>query len=157
MKAYCDNVIVSGIDTGDLAPDQEMTATRRLQSAAGDGRLELVTSRLSRDEQGRTTRALARFQLEQGWPKWKKVENDTALLGIQTTHHYGMFVSGPILTPIVNETLYAAIRAILPKTKQEGLTTLDVRCPERLRLLRHPRQQGSLGGLLPWSTHCAAD
>jgi hypothetical protein len=120
MKAYCDNVIVSGSARGDLAPDEEMAATRKLLGAAHDGRLELVTSRFTRDEQGRTKDEYVRFQLDQEWPNWAAVENDTGLLGVRTTFYDGGFMSGPMLTEIVDEPLFAKLRAILPNAEGDA-------------------------------------
>jgi hypothetical protein len=121
MKAYCDNVIVSGSARGDLPPE-EMAATRRLLAADRDGRLELVTSRFTRDEQGRARLSSVRFQLDRDWPNWALVESETRLCGFHTaSNQCGGFTAAPMMNEIVDDSLFASLRTVLPDADSRHL------------------------------------
>ncbi|MBI3030282.1 MAG: hypothetical protein HYY64_12290 [Candidatus Rokubacteria bacterium] len=64
MRVYYDNVIASGLITGDIAPEAEMAALRELERAHAAGTIKRVTSRESWAEQERTRDAVRRSQLE---------------------------------------------------------------------------------------------
>ncbi len=64
MRVYYDNVIASGLITGDLKPEAEMAALHEIERAHEVGRLKRVTSTESWREQKRTQDAARRSQLE---------------------------------------------------------------------------------------------
>lgn len=117
MKIYLDNVIASGSVVSDLEPP-EMAAVQKLITAGKDGRLEVVTSRKSWDEQSRASDLAKRSKLDEARQDIPVLTDDSRLLGITTVHHEGMFISYPILTGIVDEGLYATFVAA-------GLKDLD--------------------------------
>ena len=84
MKAYLDNVAVSGRVLEDLEPQDEMQALRSLGAAAKCGELELVTSRESWREQERTRDTAKRAQLEAGRHETPTIELDHVLRGFNT-------------------------------------------------------------------------
>ena len=117
---YLDNCIVSGDARKDLAP-AEQAAVATLRALERNGVIELVTSRLSWHEQGRTRDPLVRAQLEAARDDTKTVAVDTRhLSGSFQSVHGGGFISTPLLTDILDDALYRDARAI-------GLKDIDAR------------------------------
>jgi hypothetical protein len=125
MKAYLDNVIVSGITRGDLTPDAEMTAVRQIEAASKNGQLkiscEIITSRETWREQEKTKDQALRSQFEQQRSKLPVVSNDHQLTGFHSSQDYlGGFCVCPLITDIVDESLFRDF-------KQAGLEDADAR------------------------------
>jgi predicted nucleic acid-binding protein len=120
LRAYFDTVIVSGITRRDLQPPAEMAATLKLVEADEREQLEIVTSRWTRDEQGRTKNSLVRLRLLGS--QLPVVEEDSRILGINIIGDgvTGGRINAPILTEIVNAALFDAFTAA-------GLKTGDAR------------------------------
>jgi predicted nucleic acid-binding protein len=108
MKVYLDNNIVSAMVRSDLAAD-EMTAVRKIKSASADGKIEVVTSRETHREQSRTKNEQLRAALEQDRPPL--VKEDHRLLGIRAQFGDGWFANCPILTEVVDESLFSTFKA----------------------------------------------
>jgi hypothetical protein len=125
MRAYLDNVIVSGMTRGDLTPAAEMIAVRQMQAASTNGRLEIVcdlfTSREAWREQDKTKNQALRSQFEQDRSKVPVVPNDHQLIGFHTSQdHLGGLSVCPLVTDIVDDTLFCDF-------KQVGLKDPDAR------------------------------
>jgi predicted nucleic acid-binding protein len=113
MRVYLDNVAASGRVMGDLSPEAEMEALRRIESAHSAGRLKMVTSRESWREQERTRDPIKRAKLEAARAEVSAVATDHVLLGINHLEgRYGTIVNSPIITDIVDEVLFADLKAI---------------------------------------------
>jgi len=107
MKAYLDNVIVSGMVRGDLDP-VEMNAVQRLYQASKGANLEIATSRESWREQERTRDPAVRAALEQSRTGVPVVRDDHRLLGYHRQQDpYGGFVENPIVTDVIDKGLCA--------------------------------------------------
>ena len=120
MKVYLDNVIVSGRIRSDLEPT-ELAAVQRLEQPPYRDELQIVTSRESWREQERTHDPRIRAALRHGQADVPVVQNDHAVLGFsQSQDQYGGFVANPLVTDIVDESLFAILRA-------EGLDSEDAR------------------------------
>lgn len=120
MKVYLDNVIVCGRIREDLR-QIEMDAVRKLYQGPYRTRVKLVTSRESWREQERTTDPNVRAALSQSQPAVPVVEDDHRVLGFSNVQdQYGGFIAGPLVTDVVDETLFAAF-------KSEGLKDADAR------------------------------
>ena len=121
MKVYLDNVAASGRVTGDLAPNEEMLALREIEDAHRDGSITMVTSRESWREQDRTNDPPKRAKLEASRGEVSVVERDHVVLGFSNIEgFYGTTVVNPIVTDIVDESLFA-------KLKTAGLEDADAR------------------------------
>jgi predicted nucleic acid-binding protein len=121
MRVYLDNVAASGRVTGDLTPDTEMEALRRIENAHSTGKLKMVTSRESWREQGRTKDPAKRARLEAARAEVSVVATDHLLLGFNhLTGPLGTTANSPILTEIVDEALFADLKRI-------GLSDSDAR------------------------------
>lgn len=110
MKVYLDNNIVSGIVRSDLAAG-EMAAVRKIERAWADGKIEVETSRETEREQNRTQNEQLRSALEQKRANVPLVKEDHQLRGSRAQFGYGWFNSSPILTEVVDESLFAAFKA----------------------------------------------
>jgi hypothetical protein len=117
MKAYLDNVIVSAMAGGDFDDPAEMAAVRKLEAANG-----LVTSRETWREQDRTSDPVLRAQLQQARDKLELVTEDHLMLGNRARYDRrgNMYANSPILTEMVDETLFATF-------KKAGLKDADAR------------------------------
>jgi hypothetical protein len=76
VRAYLDNVIVSGMVRRDLGPASEMLAVDRLEQVASDGRLILVTSREAWREQERVSDQKVREELARSRSRIATVADD---------------------------------------------------------------------------------
>src|SRR5262245_33064897 len=108
MKVYLDNVVESGRILGDLVPDVEMDAVRKIVEADRANIIELATSRESWREQERTNDPVKRAKLKAARCDIATVARDHTVLG----HHsqmgmLGTTVVGPLATDIVDNALYA--------------------------------------------------
>jgi hypothetical protein len=112
-KAYFDTVIVSGLVLGDLRPPHEMYAARRLKAASEQGIIEAATSRLTADEQSRTSNLGARERLQETWPTLAVIEDDTRLAagGTAIFHDGGVSVA-PSLTGVLDQVFFDDLRAL---------------------------------------------
>jgi hypothetical protein len=121
MKVYLDNNIVCGRVRDDLEPT-EMTAVRKIEAAAERGQLNIVTSREAWREQDRTRDADVRSQFEQDRRNVEVVRDDHRMLGARANYdnHGNWYGTSPILTEIVDEQLFTAL-------KTEGLEDADAR------------------------------
>jgi predicted nucleic acid-binding protein len=109
MKAYLDTVIVSGLVRCDLR-QHEMAASRELVERADRGELELVTSRLTWREQDRAKLVDVRDALKQARGDVAVVPEDSRILGFNYQDEPYTFIASPMLTNIVDEALFAALR-----------------------------------------------
>ena len=120
MKIYLDNVIVCGQIRTDLEP-AEMAAVQQLGSQPFKDRLLILTSRESWREQDRTNDAAVRAMLRQHRDGVPVVERDHSVLGFSQSHdHLGGFIASPLVTDIVDDSLFTALKA-------EGLQDADAR------------------------------
>ena len=121
MKVYLDNVIASARVRDDLASLPERHALKLIQEHSNFGKLEMVTSRESWREQERTRNTQALEELRASRDKTPIVSQDHRLLGFNSVDlgHYG-FITSPLITDIVDETMYADLQA-------KGLKSADAR------------------------------
>jgi hypothetical protein len=120
MRIYLDNVIASGRIRGDLEPP-EMAAVRQLDQQAANGKLEVLTARESWREQERTKDPAVRNALGQSRGDVPVVQDDHRVLGFSTlTAQYGGFIANPLVSDIVDETLFTEL-------KKSGLKDADAR------------------------------
>ena len=95
IKAYFDNVIVSGKIRRDLVP-KEMAAVDKIAVAEYDGRLTTITSRESWREQDQTPDQVARSQFQKERPNVPVVTDDHKVLGFHFQQdQFGGFVTYP--------------------------------------------------------------
>ena len=122
MKAYLDNVIVSGMVRSDIDPPMEMTAVQQIQAAAQRGELSIVTSHEAWREQDRTPDPGLREQFQQERNKVELVREDHLMLGARAQYdgRGNWYANCPILTEMVDEKLFAAL-------KTAGLKDADAR------------------------------
>ncbi len=121
MKVYLDNVIASATIRCDLASPAEMDALRLLQTSPHIGKLEMVTSRESWREQERAKNPHSREELRKGRSRTGVVSDDHKVLGFNTLDYgYRGFIASPIVTDIVDEAIFAGLRAL-------GLSNGDAR------------------------------
>jgi hypothetical protein len=120
MKAYLDNVIASAMVRDDLTDPKEMAAVRKMQAA--NGQPIIVTSRETWREQDRTSDPVVRAQLQQARDKLELVTEDHLMLGNRARYDRrgNMYANSPILTEMVDETLFATF-------KKAGLKDADAR------------------------------
>ena len=113
MKVYLDNVIVSALVRDDLASSDEQRALKLLQEHLNFGKLEIVTSRESWREQDRTRCEKTREELRSSRDKTPVVSGDHKLLGFNSVDlGYRGFISSPLITDIVDEAMFAELRAV---------------------------------------------
>jgi hypothetical protein len=112
VKIYLDNNIVSGMSRGDLEPT-EMDAVRQIEAAAARGELEIVTSRETWREQDRTRDPAVRSQLEEDRENVPIVSHDHVMLGSTARYdsHGNWYGNSPILTEVVDQKLFAALKS----------------------------------------------
>lgn len=121
MKAYLDNVICSGLALRDLDPPAEMSATLALVSARDRGELNLVTSVESWREQDRTKNPEQRATLRESREGVPRVKQDHTVLGFaHCADHLGGFVANPLVTDMVDESLFQRLKTV-------GLADADAR------------------------------
>jgi predicted nucleic acid-binding protein len=111
-RVYLDNVAASGRVVGDLTP-VEMEALRKIERAHSDGILKMVTSRESWREQDRTKDEARRSALQAAREEVSVVATDHLLLGLN--HQYGPYGTTaitPILTDVVDDSLFADLSAM---------------------------------------------
>lgn len=84
IRTYFDTVITSGRARRDLRPQAEMDAVDRLDAFHAEGRIKIVTSKLSWIEQGRTPDPEPRSALIAGTDDVSMVQADHRLLGFQS-------------------------------------------------------------------------
>jgi hypothetical protein len=112
MRAYLDNVLVSGRVVADLEP-REQEAIQDLERAAAAKLLEIVTSRESWREQDRTNDTMKRDMFEAARSEVPKVAVDHSVLGFAALDGpYGTIATNPLVTDIVDEALYTDLRRI---------------------------------------------
>ncbi len=113
IRVYYDNVIISGLITGDLSPADEMLALREMEKAHGAGTIKRVTSRESWREQERTRDEMKRSQLEAARDLVSVVQADHRLVGFQNEMGLlGTIVSNPIISDVVDESLFADLKRL---------------------------------------------
>jgi predicted nucleic acid-binding protein len=117
VKVYLDNVIASARVRDDLASPPERHALKLIQEHSNFGKLKMVTWR----EQERTRNAQALEELRASRDKTPIVSQDHRLLGFNSVDlgHYG-FITSPLITDIVDETMYADLQT-------KGLKSADAR------------------------------
>lgn len=121
MKAYLDTNIESGRVRGDIKPIEEGEALRQLIAAWQAGELDCVTSKETDREHEKTRDPAIRARLQEARGETPRVPNDHALLGFNTVFdQLGGFVTSPLLTDIVDETLFADLKSL-------GLKSADAR------------------------------
>jgi predicted nucleic acid-binding protein len=121
MRVYLDNVAASGRVTGDLAPEQEMRALRKIEDAHRAGVVTIMTSRESWREQERTKDPLRRAKLAGSRGEVAVVTRDHVLLGFRNIDGFhGTTVVNPMVTDVVDESLFAEL-------KTAGLEDADAR------------------------------
>lgn len=112
-RVYFDNVAVSGRVLRDLNPFDQMAAVDDLMRMHAEGRIKVVTSKVTRIEQQRTSVPEKREKLEAHWGELSAVSNDHRLIGF---HNQRMFYGGLIMHPrfsdIVNDDLFATLKAV---------------------------------------------
>jgi len=112
VKVYLDNVIASALVRDDLASPEEQRALKLLQEHRNFGKLEIVTSRESWREQDRTRCEKTREELRSSRDKTPVVSEDHKLLGFNSVDlGYRGFISSPLMTDIVDEVMFAELRA----------------------------------------------
>jgi hypothetical protein len=112
MSVYLDNVIVCGMVRRDLDP-REMAAVRQIELAAKSGKLTVVTSREAWREQVRTQDSPLRSSFEQSRPNVAVVRDDHRMLGSTPKYdnHGNWYGNSPLLTEIVDESLFSGLKA----------------------------------------------
>jgi predicted nucleic acid-binding protein len=124
MRVYYDNVIASGLITGDVAPEAEMAALREIERADAAGTLKRVTSRESWREQERTRDAARRSQLEAARDLVSVVQADHRVVGFENVAGpFGTIAANPIVSDVVDEALF------------NDLKTLGLRAPDARHLM----------------------
>jgi len=115
MRVYLDTVITSSLVLQDLRPLAEMEAVNDIVRLAAEGRVNIVTSKMSPIEQARTADPAVRAALTAHADDVPRVSEDHRLLGFNNMDlgRYG-FISSPILTDIVDDELFAKLRVELP-------------------------------------------
>jgi predicted nucleic acid-binding protein len=113
VKVYFDNVIVSALVRGDLASSDEQRALTLPQDHLNFRKLEIVTSKETWREQDRTRCERTREELRSSRDKTPVVSEDHKLLGFNSVDlgHRG-FISSPRITDIVDEEIFAKLRAV---------------------------------------------
>jgi hypothetical protein len=109
---YFDNVIASGRIRGDLKPPAEMAAVRSIEAAEKAGLVKITTARIAFEEQDRTKNLAVREQLKRERPGAAVVTDDHRVVGFHNQgDHTGGFISYPLVTDIVDEPLFLALKA----------------------------------------------
>ena len=113
MRVYYDNVIVSGLITGDVEPEAEMAALREIESAHAEGTLKRVTSRESWREQERTQDAARRSQLKGARDLVSVVQADHRVVAFENIlGTLGTIATNPIINDVVDERLFDDLKAL---------------------------------------------
>lgn len=113
LRVYYDNVIASGLVTGDIKPDEEMAALREIEIAHAAGFIKRVTSRESWREQERTRDAARRSQLEDARDQVSVVQADHRVVDFENLDDpSGTIATNPIVSDIVDQHLFADLKAI---------------------------------------------
>ena len=121
MRVYYDNVITSGLVTGDISPESEREALAEIEVAHEAGFVKRVTSRESWREQERTRDASRRAQLQSARDLVSVVQADHRVLGFATLNGpLGTVATNPLVSNIVDEALFAKLKAV-------GLKDADAR------------------------------
>ena len=122
MKVYFDNDILSGIERGDLKPE-EMAAVSVLSKAQERGQIEIYTSRLSWVEQERTPHEATRLQFRDARGKIEVINDDHRVEGFsgqedpsqEHPHHkHPRFAPpvNPMVTDILDEPRFSSFRGV---------------------------------------------
>jgi hypothetical protein len=112
LKVYWDNMVVSGNILGDLGDPSEQAAIRPMLKAQDEGRVEIFTSRLTHDQQGRARDEFVRLRLQQSKGVIAVVSDDHRLLGFHNQmDHLGTVCVTPIITDIVDQGLFDKLKA----------------------------------------------
>jgi predicted nucleic acid-binding protein len=121
MRVYYDNVIASGLVTGDLMPEAEMLALREIEEAHRAGTIKRVTSRESWREQERTRDVARRSQLEAARDLVSVVQADHRVIGFENlVGPFGPIAANPLVSDVVDESIFADVTAL-------GLRSADAR------------------------------
>jgi len=121
MRVYYDNVIASGLITGDVKPEAEMAALREIEEAHRAGTIKRVTSRESWREQERTRDVERRSRLEAARDLVSVVQADHRVIGIDNIDGpFGTVSANPIVSDIVDEAIFADVMKL-------GLRSADAR------------------------------
>ncbi len=112
MRVYYDNNADSGLKTGDFAPAEQMEGLQVIERAHELGLIKRVTSRESWREQERTRDAGKKARLEASRDLVSVVQNDHVLLGFHDSSHRCRTQSAPIISDIVDESLFADLKAL---------------------------------------------
>jgi predicted nucleic acid-binding protein len=113
MRVYYDNVIASGLITGDVVPEAEMAALCGIERAHAAGTLKRVTSRESWREQERTRDAARRSQLEAARDLVSVVQADHRVVGFENVlGPFGTIAANPIVSDVVDEPLFEDLKAL---------------------------------------------
>jgi len=113
LRVYYDNVIASGLITGDLVPEAEMAALREIENAHAAGTLKRVTSRESWREQERTRDAARRSQLEAAQDLVSVVQADHRVVGFENVlGPFGTSAANPIVSDVVDEPLFDDLKTL---------------------------------------------
>ena len=103
MRVYYDNVITSGLVTGDISPESEREALAEIEVAHEAGFVKRVTSRESWREQERTRDANRRAQLQSARDLVSVVQADHRVLGFATLNGpLGTVATNPLVSDIVD-------------------------------------------------------
>ena len=121
MRVYYDNVVASGLVTGDVVPEAEMTALQEIEAAHRTATIKRVTSRESWREQERTRDAARRSQLEAARDLVSAVQADHRVIGFENLNgDSGTIAANPIVSDVVDESIFADLTAL-------GLQSADAR------------------------------
>ncbi len=113
MKVYLDTVICSGLARHDLRPREQMSATLALVAAGARGEVNLVTSVESWREQEKTKDPELRATLTASREDVPPVRQDHTVLGFACcSDHLGGFVTNPLVSDLVDETLFAKLTTL---------------------------------------------
>jgi predicted nucleic acid-binding protein len=112
MKAYLDNVIVSGMVRGDLQPPEEMAAVGALAKADEKRQIEIYTSRWTWAEQDRTGDEFVRVKFKEFRGKIEIVADDHRVLGFWNDEdpRFGTVSTNPMVTEFVDERLFSDLK-----------------------------------------------
>jgi len=115
LRVYLDNDAASGRVLSNLHPSkpEEQQALNLIEAAHHAGKLKRVTSRESWREQERTADPEKRATLEAARAEVSVVAADHILLGFSTNRMpYGTLTSSPIISDIVDESLFSDLKGL---------------------------------------------
>jgi len=113
LRVYLDNVAASGRVLGDLVPDTEMDAVRRIEAAHANGRVKRVTSRQSWREQEKTRDPIKRDTLAAARGEVSVVASDHVVLGFSNIESpSGTTAANPLATDIVDQALFRDLKSV---------------------------------------------